>query len=106
MSAIKPSAFLDFRDVVKKVEPEESELEESESVLADMANSAGWIELKKYINNLKQEIGNLNKSLMENGAEFEEIGRNAVVSQLALDLLDKIVVKVEDAREAITRRRK
>lgn len=106
MPAIKPTTFVDFKEVVKKANPPEDELEGSEVALASLSSTEGWLELKKYINNLKTEINSLNKQLMANGAAFEEIGRNAVVSQLASDLLDKIIQKVEDAQEAVDRRRK
>jgi hypothetical protein len=106
MQAIKPTGFVDFRDVVKKAEPAEDELEASEVALAHLVGTDGWTELRRYIDSLKSEIGNLNKVLMEKGAAFEEIGRNAVVSQLAVDLLDKITTRVEDAKESVDRRKR
>jgi len=102
--AIKPDAFVDFRSIVNKTEIPKDELEASEVALAHLENTDGWLELKKYIDTLKKNINNLNKVLMEKGAAFEEIGRNAVVSQLAVDLLDQIVTRVDDAREAVDRR--
>ena len=104
MSAIKPDSFVDFREVIKKVEEPKDELEASEVALAQLEETAGWLEMVRYIDTLKSNIGSLNKVLMEKGAEFEEIGRNAVVSQLAVDLLDQIVTRVKDAREAVDRR--
>ena len=103
--AIKSDAFLDYRKVIEKANPPKDELEASETSLAHLANTDGWGELKRYIDNLKGSLGTLNKALMERGAGFEEIGRNAVVTQLAVDLLNKIVTKVEDARTAVERRR-
>lgn len=106
VQAIKPSGFADFKEVIKHSEPPKDELEASEVALASLQNTEGWTELKRYIGTLKKEINNLTKVLMESGAEFEEIGRNTVVSQLAIDLLDKIVIRVEDAEDAVNKRRK
>ena len=64
------------------------------------------LETERKVNQstLKLKTAAQNKVLMEKGAEFEEIGRNAVVSQLAIDLLDKITTRVLDARESVDRR--
>ena len=105
LGPMKPS-FTDCREVVKKAEPPKDGIEASEVALAHLAGTEGWTELEKYIGTLKTEIGNLNKTLMEKGAAFEEIGRNAVVSQLAIELLDKIVHRVDDAKEAVNKRKK
>ena len=104
--AIKSDAFVDYRKIIDKTSPPKDELEASESKLEALSTTEGWEELKKYIDSLKENLGNLNKALMERGADFDEIGRNAVVIQLSTDLLNKIVTRVDDAREAIERRRK
>lgn len=106
MTAIKPTAFVDFRQIVKKSEPPKDELEATEIKLAHLVNTEGWEEMTRYINTLKGNLTNLNKTLMEKGAAFEEIGRNAVVSQLAIDLLDKILTRANDAKEAVERRQR
>jgi len=98
--AIKPDSFNDFRKIVEREKAKDS-LDQKEYYLAALANSDGWLTLKEYINNLKDDIDNLNKSMMERGASFEDIGRNAVIAQLARDLLKKIVQRVEDAAESI-----
>lgn len=100
--AIRPDSFIDYRKVVEKAKPEQPELIE-ERQLAHLANSDGWVVLAKYIEELNTDLSNINKSMMGKGASFEEIGRNAVIVQLAQELLEKIVQKVEDAREAVNR---
>lgn len=99
--AIKPDQFFDFRQIVEKAKGPKNKDVQKEYSLAALANNDGWKTLKEYINNLKEDIENLNKSMMERGASFEDIGRNAVVSQLARDLLRKIVQRVEDAAESV-----
>ena len=104
--AIKSDAFIDYRKIIDKTSPPKDELGASEKKLEALSATDGWQELKKYIDSLKDSLNNLNKALMERGADFEEIGRNAVVTQLAIDLLNKIVTKVEDAKEAVERQRR
>jgi hypothetical protein len=99
--AIHPDSFSDFRKLVKKLETENATDDEKEISLSVLADHAGWSVLKEYINNLRSDITNLNKSMMERGASFEDIGRNAVVSQLAQDLLTKIIQRVDDAHESV-----
>lgn len=103
--AIRPDSFVDYRKVIERATPksEEKGLVE-ERQLASLANSDGWVVLKDYINELDSNLTNINKQMMERGASFEEIGKNAVIVQLAQELLQKIVQKVADANDAINRR--
>lgn len=103
--AIRPDSFVDYRKVIEQATPksEEKGLVE-ERQLASLANSDGWVVLKDYINELDSNLTNINKQMMERGASFEEIGKNAVIVQLAQELLQKIVQKVADANDAINRR--
>ena len=104
-AAIRPDSFVDYRQIIEraKPQPKEPELIE-EKQLAALAESDGWHVLKKYITELQTDLGNINKSMMERGASFDEIGKNAVIVQLANELLLKIVQKVSDAAEAESRR--
>jgi hypothetical protein len=99
--AIHPDSFNDFRKIVLKANAPADSADQKEYYLAALANSDGWKTLKEYIETLKDDIDNLNKSMMERGASFEDIGRNAVIAQLARDLLRKIVQRVEDAHESV-----
>lgn len=104
--AIRPDAFVDYRKVIEKAQPEtEPELLE-EKYLAALAHSDGWQVLNKYIQQLSSDLRNINKQMMERGASFDEIGKNAVVVELADELLTKIIQKVEDARESVERQPK
>lgn len=99
--AIKPDSFVDFKRVLDRTEENTEVIEEKH--LASLALSDGWIALKKYIGSLKEELQNINKKMIGRGSSYEEIGQNAVVSQLGDDLLTKIIQKVEDANEAINK---
>ena len=103
--AIRPDSFVDYRKVIEQAKPKTEEkglIEERQ--LAHLANSDGWVVLRDYINELDENLNKLNKQMMERGASFEEIGKNAVIVQLAQELLQKIVQKVADANDAINRR--
>lgn len=103
--AIRPDAFVDYRVVIeqsKKTTEDAGEIEQRQ--LASLANSDGWVVLHAYIKDLETELGNINKTMMERGASFEDIGKNAVIVQLAQELLTKIVQKVDDANDAINKR--
>lgn len=101
--AVKSDAFIDFRQVLDRDKEYGDAEVVKEKHLASFALSDGWLALKGYIVELKLELSNINKSMMERGASFEEIGKNAVIVQLADDLLTKIIQKVEDANEAINK---
>lgn len=105
--AIRPDAFADYRQIIDraKPKPKEPELIE-ERQLAAMSTTDGWIVLRKYIDELQSDLAHINKSMMERGASFDEIGKNAVIVQLADELLTKIVQKVDDAAEADAKRPK
>jgi hypothetical protein len=99
--AIKSDSFSEIKKIIdSSAAPESAELIE-EKQLAKLAQHDGWVVLKKYIGNLTQSLEDINKSMMERGATFEDIGKNAVVAQLASDLLNKVIQKVEDAQEAV-----
>ncbi len=100
-SAIKPDSFSEIRKIIAKAEaPQDPELVK-EKQLAVLADLEGWQVLKDYINSISESLANLNKSMMEAGASFEEIGKNTVVAQLAGDLLNKVIHKVEDAQDSV-----
>jgi hypothetical protein len=102
-TAIRPDAFIDYRKVIDKAQPETPTELLEENQLAKLSNTEGWTVLRKYIQQLKSDLGNINKSMMERGASFDEIGKNAVIVELAGELLTQIVQKVDDAREAVER---
>ncbi len=104
--AIKSDSFVDFRKVIEKTKPPKDELDIAEKRFAHLAGTEDWKELKKYIDSLKESMNGLNKTMMEKGAEWEDIGKNAVIVQLANDLLSKIVTKVEDAKEAVEKQKR
>lgn len=99
--AIHTDSFNEIRKIIDSPNKEESPELVEEKNLAHMGNTKGWEILKDYILDLSKHLEDINKSMMEQGASFEDIGKNVVVAQLASDLLEKVIHKVEDAQEAV-----
>jgi len=104
--ATRPDYFNDFRKLRSLKTDEEAKergIDPEDNELAFMSETRGWQILKEYIQAEIKELSNITQKQMEDGKPFEEIGRNAVVSQLTKDLLNRILLKVSDAKEAIER---
>lgn len=97
---IRPDYFAPIRPRLPK-QADEATDNADEQALAGLANHDGWRVLVAFI---EQEIDNLeqiNKTAIEAGATFDEIGRNAVLVQLCKEELLRVIQKVTDARESI-----
>ena len=98
--AIKP----EFRpNIAKEEEIKTSGATDEEKALYSMSGSKGWTILKEYIDNQIEVLDNINEKAMEAGQNFEEIGKNTVVSNLAKAVIKRILNKVADAKEACER---
>lgn len=74
-----------------------------EIALADIAKSAGWKELSRLISDMMAELDNGLTEQIASGASFDEIGRSAIIKEMVKGYLVKILVKVQDAAEAVDR---
>ena len=86
--ATKPDYFADFRKLRSLKTDSEAKargIDPDDNDLAFMSETRGWHLLKDDIKNMIKDLDDLTKVQMEAGKPFEEIGRNAVVSQLAKD---------------------
>ena len=102
--AIKPEYFADLRQIRSlriKAKAEKAGIDPEEGLLHALSDHGGWKVLEKHINDIKADLDELTKAQMEKGATREEIGATAVTAQLGKDLLDKILNRVNDAREAV-----
>jgi len=102
--AIKPEYFADLRQIRSlriKEKAKKVGIDPEEGLLHALSDHDGWKVLEKFINQLLGDLDDLTKSQMEKGADFSEIGRNAVTVQLCKEVLIKILNKVNDAREAV-----
>ena len=76
---------------------------DEERHLYTLSKSAGWRILSEFLERIKSDLDNLNEAAIEKGANFEEIGRNALVISLTKGVIKRIVNKVNDAKEACER---
>jgi hypothetical protein len=95
--ALKPDLFFDFRKIGTLTEQEQPELE-AENMLTSLANHNGWLILKDYINDVKDELDMMVTQAMEKGLSREDIGERTILTTLCKEALQKVIDKVEDAR--------
>ena len=98
-NAIHPDYFKDIKVLTKKEDDQPIEIKE-EQVLADLYDLAGWKVLKEYITDLKTSLDVLLSIAIDSGASYEEIGRKTIVTTLTKSYLDKVIERVNDARDA------
>jgi hypothetical protein len=97
--AFRPN-FLTMPSMTRENKPEGKPSDE-EIALDAMANLSGWRYLTEFIEALKKDLDTLNYTAISNGATFEEIGKNAVVVNMAKEVINRILTKVSDAKEAV-----
>ena len=98
--AIKP----EFRpNIAKEEEIKKTGATDEEKALYSMSGSKGWRILEEYIDDQIHALDNINEKAMEVGQNFEEIGKNTVISSLAKKIIERILNKVADAKEACER---
>lgn len=98
--ALRPGYFDNLPTLVRAEKAKEKGITEEEEQLYALSQSAGWRILSEYIDGLLRDLDNGTALAMSQGLPFEEIGRNAVVIDLAKGLMRRVVERVDDAREA------
>lgn len=98
--AIKPSFFSTLPTLVKEAEAEKLGLTDEERHLYRLSQHAGWRVLRGFTEDLLGDLDRGTETAMAQGLPFEEIGRNAVVINLAKSIVKRILQKVDDAVEA------
>ena len=100
-AALRPDVFIGaLPSLVKQQEATKKGASVKEIQLAAMAESAGWSLFKKFVGEVKEELDQLNELAIERGKTKEEIGENAIIISLVKSLINKMVNKVEDSRDA------
>ena len=96
--AIRPNYLKEIRELgsLKTEKKDDQDIH-----LYNLSNHKGWKILNKFINNLKDNLDNINKLKIENGASFEEVGQNSIVITLTKEYLTLVQNKVNDARSEI-----
>ena len=79
---------------------------DKEKVLASGAKTTFWKVLKEYIEEVVNNLDEVNEMAISQGADYEEIGKNAIVVSATKGIIKKIINKVEDSREESEKARK
>jgi hypothetical protein len=98
-TALRPGIF-NIEAFKKDEEAVKRGATEEERYLYALTGMKGWSLLVEFKKRVIEEMEEANKALMANGQSFDEIGKNAVVINLAENIVDRIINLVTDAKEA------
>ncbi|OFW53994.1 MAG: hypothetical protein A2163_07945 [Actinobacteria bacterium RBG_13_35_12] len=98
--ALKPKFNINLAvdEAIKK-----TDVTDEERQLYHVSQTAGWRILEDFIQEQIDGLDAINAKAMEAGQNFEEIGKNTIVANLAKDVIRRILNKVKDAKEAVER---
>ena len=98
MSAIKPN-FIQI-PALEAEKRKKKGVSTEEQQLYTLSKSAGWKIMVKYAENTQKDLEAVNREAISSGATFEEIGKNALVINMAQDIIRRLLNKVTDAVDA------
>ena len=98
-SALKPTIF-NIEAFKKDTEAAKRGVSDEERDLYSVSQMRGWKLLIEFKERVVKEMEDANKAAMATRIPFDEIGKNAVVINLAESIVDRIINKVSDAQEA------
>jgi hypothetical protein len=98
-TALRPSIF-NVEAFKKDNEAVKRGVTDEERILYALSAMAGWKIVVDFKGRLIKDMEDANKDLMASGQSFDEIGKNAVVINLAESIVDRIINLVSDAKEA------
>lgn len=96
--AIRPS-FLNIPSLADK-EAERKGASDEERVLYAMSKTSGWKAFSDLSQKVLSELDEVNTQAIANGHPLEEIGKNTIVISLTKDVINRLLNKVEDAKES------
>lgn len=99
--AIRPNTFVNVPSLER--ETAKSGVTDEEMDFYSMAKSAGWQRFEKIAREAISDLGGMNRVAISKGAPIEEIGRNAIVVDLAQGVIERLLNIVIDATEACTK---
>ena len=95
---LKPTFYEGIRSTWHEdEEAKKTGVAKEDNALATLAATSGWKILKEYVDSLKKTLDLKLQQAVSSGMTEAEIGKSAVMSVLAKDMLDSIVSKVEDS---------
>jgi len=98
--ALRPEFFNNLPTLIKEKQAQSEVLGDEEKFLYSLSQTAGWRVLKEYTEGLLKDLDEVTNASMAQGLSLEEIGKNAIVANLAKGIIKRILEKVEDAKEA------
>jgi len=98
-TALRPTIF-NIEAFKKDTEAAKRGVSDEERDFYSMSQTRGWKLLVELKERVIKEMEDANKAQMANGMPFDEIGKNAVVINLAESVLDRLINKVNDSIEA------
>lgn len=102
--ALKPAYFSNLPTFIKEQQAKAKGVTPEEEHYNALSKHTGYKQLKAYANSLMEDLERVTDSAMSQGLTWEEIGRNAVVANLAKGLVKRIFERVDDAVEACERK--
>lgn len=97
--AIRPDFFLNV-PALQAVKDAKGTTDEERALYA-MANTAGWKVFERLAKDAIKQINQMNRLAISQGLPVEEIGRNAIVANLAQEAVERLINRVTDAVDAI-----
>lgn len=97
-TAIRPN-FINPITTSEKVLEKKGASDEERALFA-MSKGGGWKIFKDSAKQALEELDELNRVAIANGAGYEELGRNTVVISSVKDIINHLINKVEDAKES------
>lgn len=101
--ALRPTFFNTLPTLIKEEEAKKAGVTVEERHLYSLVGHQGWEILEDYTQSLLKDLDNVTEAAMAQGLSLEEIGRNALVANLAKGIVKRILEKVQDAKEACER---
>lgn len=101
--AVRPDFFNNIPSAIQERAVKASGVSEEERHLHALSSHKGYEILKDFGDRLLEDLDKTTEMGMTQGLSLEEVGRNAVIANLAKGLIKRIFKKVEDAKEACER---
>lgn len=101
MTVLKPERYNDVRALWRDVEAKKTGIDSDDAAVSELGQSRGWVELKKYIDNLKDGLDKRLAEAVLGSLGAEQIKTDALFAVLGKELLNSIVNRVEDVTLAV-----
>lgn len=102
-TATRPEVFSTLTSIKRVEEAEKKGASDEEIHLFNLSETKGWELLTDIKSRLVNELDQVNETAIQNGATYEEIGKNTLVISLAKGIVNRLWDKVSDSKEACER---